>query len=249
MNNKFYNKKKRAALLAYIANGGQSQDVEDFYHSVIVDILSGKKKDYKYMSTKAIDYMRKNYGSTRKGSSKEKHNFIKSYRSGNTYHRSYLPNTENKIEVEKLLQLINNKRSVALITMYFKYGLTMKEIGKIFGITESRIWGLLSETLKKVKGDTMEIQQECAYGSVDDDKYKYNEVTMRGLIIKYGFTKREAEVLHYLKHALMNKEIAYYMGIKEKTVKFNFTNIFRKLKLRNRAEVMLLMLNESNPLR
>lgn len=50
-------------------------------------------------------------------------------------------------------------------------------------------------------------------------------------------TERQIQVLGYLKTKLMNKEIAYEIGIKEKTVKFHVTAIFKKLGFKSRSQL------------
>jgi DNA-binding NarL/FixJ family response regulator len=51
------------------------------------------------------------------------------------------------------------------------------------------------------------------------------------------FTPRELELLKYLKTSLINKEIAYKMGITEKTVKIMNTKLYKKLKIKRRIDI------------
>lgn len=50
-------------------------------------------------------------------------------------------------------------------------------------------------------------------------------------------TKRQDVVLNYLKVGLMNKEIAFEMGIQESTVKRHVYDIFKKLQVKNRTQL------------
>jgi len=50
-------------------------------------------------------------------------------------------------------------------------------------------------------------------------------------------TDRQRDVLSYLKVGLMNKEIAYEMGIRESTVKRHVSDIFKKLSVQNRTQL------------
>ncbi|WP_067620992.1 response regulator transcription factor [Alicyclobacillus acidiphilus] len=53
-----------------------------------------------------------------------------------------------------------------------------------------------------------------------------------------AFTPRELEVLHYLLTGATNQEIAQSMGISSNTVKFHIKNVFRKLHVKNRVELV-----------
>lgn len=55
---------------------------------------------------------------------------------------------------------------------------------------------------------------------------------------KLGYlTDRQNVVLNYLKVGLMNKEIAFEMGIQESTVKRHVSDIFKKLQVKNRTQL------------
>lgn len=56
--------------------------------------------------------------------------------------------------------------------------------------------------------------------------------------IKYDITKREEEVLKLIGQGLNNKEIGKRLYITEYTVKKHISNIFIKLKLKNRSEAI-----------
>ncbi|MBO9362387.1 MAG: response regulator transcription factor [Thermoflexus sp.] len=51
-------------------------------------------------------------------------------------------------------------------------------------------------------------------------------------------TPRELEILRLLAEGLANKEIAARLGIRERTVKFHISSIYRKLNVVNRAEAV-----------
>ncbi|MEG3639741.1 response regulator transcription factor [Magnetococcus sp. PR-3] len=71
-----------------------------------------------------------------------------------------------------------------------------------------------------------------------------SENTIRSL---RSLTPSELLVLEHLAQGKPNKIIASDIGIKEATVKAHITSIFRKLKVNNRTQA-LLMMKESNPL-
>lgn len=59
-----------------------------------------------------------------------------------------------------------------------------------------------------------------------------------------SLTPAQRRVTEYLSEGLLNKQIAYEMGISEATVKAHMTAIFRKLGVNNRTQA-LLVLNEA----
>jgi len=60
-----------------------------------------------------------------------------------------------------------------------------------------------------------------------------------------SLTKRELEILRLVAEGLTNEEIARAVFISEKTVKTHLTNIFDKLKVKNRFKAALLIMNRS----
>jgi DNA-binding NarL/FixJ family response regulator len=60
------------------------------------------------------------------------------------------------------------------------------------------------------------------------------------------FTARQLDVLERLKQGQPNKIIAYELGMCESTVKVHIRNIMKKLKARNRTQVLLLTFNTTN---
>jgi two-component system response regulator DegU len=54
----------------------------------------------------------------------------------------------------------------------------------------------------------------------------------------YNLTNREKEILKYISQGKTNKEVAYTLGIHERTVANHMSNIFRKLDVSNRVEAI-----------
>lgn len=54
-----------------------------------------------------------------------------------------------------------------------------------------------------------------------------------------GISGRESDVIWWLAKGKTNKEIGQELYVCEKTVKFHLTNIFKKLNLRSRAQVIV----------
>jgi len=57
--------------------------------------------------------------------------------------------------------------------------------------------------------------------------------------LRETLTEREEEVVKWVIHGMMNKEIAAQLGISEKTVKAHLSNIFSKLKVSRRLQLLL----------
>jgi two-component system, NarL family, response regulator YdfI len=53
-----------------------------------------------------------------------------------------------------------------------------------------------------------------------------------------SLTKRESQVLHLLAQGLANKQIAFSLGVSERTVKFHISGIFSKLGVSSRTEAV-----------
>ncbi|MEG1255208.1 LuxR C-terminal-related transcriptional regulator [Clostridium sp.] len=58
-------------------------------------------------------------------------------------------------------------------------------------------------------------------------------------LLKNKLSSREIEVVKLINAGLINKEISAKLNISEKTVKTHITNILRKLKLKNRLQVVI----------
>lgn len=51
-------------------------------------------------------------------------------------------------------------------------------------------------------------------------------------------TKREADILHLVRHHFSNKEISLLLGIQESTVKFHLSNVLLKYRVSNRGDLI-----------
>jgi len=54
-----------------------------------------------------------------------------------------------------------------------------------------------------------------------------------------GLTTREVEILKLLASGMANKQIAYKLGISEKTVRNHVSNMYEKLQIFDRAQAVL----------
>lgn len=59
------------------------------------------------------------------------------------------------------------------------------------------------------------------------------------LIKERGLSNRETEVTELVSRGLRNKEVADQLFVTEKTVKFHLTNIYKKLAVKSRAQLIV----------
>src|SRR5688572_6232031 len=62
-------------------------------------------------------------------------------------------------------------------------------------------------------------------------------------LLANGLSRREAEVADLVRKSLANKEVANTLFVTEKTVKFHLTNIYKKLKIKSRAQLIVWCFN------
>ncbi len=62
---------------------------------------------------------------------------------------------------------------------------------------------------------------------------------LRDVLIQKGLSNREAEVAELVSKGLSNKEVANRLFVTEKTVKFHLTNIYKKMHVKSRAQLIV----------
>ena len=62
---------------------------------------------------------------------------------------------------------------------------------------------------------------------------------LRDILIQKGLSNREAEVAELVTKGLSNKEVANRLFVTEKTVKFHLTNIYKKMNVKSRAQLIV----------
>ena len=62
---------------------------------------------------------------------------------------------------------------------------------------------------------------------------------LRDALINKGLSNREAEVAELVSKGLSNKEVANRLFVTEKTVKFHLTNIYKKMQVKSRAQLIV----------
>ena len=62
---------------------------------------------------------------------------------------------------------------------------------------------------------------------------------LKDVLIREGLSNREAEVAELVTQGLSNKEVASRLFVTEKTVKFHLTNIYKKMNVKSRAQLIV----------
>lgn len=62
---------------------------------------------------------------------------------------------------------------------------------------------------------------------------------LRDILTQKGLSHREAEVAELVSRGLSNKEVANQLFVTEKTVKFHLTNIYKKMAVKSRAQLIV----------
>ncbi len=69
----------------------------------------------------------------------------------------------------------------------------------------------------------------------------HSEEIINSFVKKYKITKKEKEIILLVKNGLLNKEIAFNLGISEGTVKIHIYNIFQKTNVNTRIDLINLI--------
>ena len=62
---------------------------------------------------------------------------------------------------------------------------------------------------------------------------------LRDILIQKGLSNRESEVAELVTKGMSNKEVANQLFVTEKTVKFHLTNIYKKMNVKSRAQLIV----------
>jgi Response regulator containing a CheY-like receiver domain and an HTH DNA-binding domain len=82
-------------------------------------------------------------------------------------------------------------------------------------------------------------QSQAAKANADISAYTYEEIQKR-----FHLTKREFEIIHLVYQGRSNPEISEYLNISTGTVKRHIQNIFKKMDIKNRYELIYLIKSE-----
>lgn len=135
----------------------------------------------------------------------------------------FLDNRTIKLDINHILNLIINydlNTKLILFLNHIKFELPSPNVIYITKETDSR------ELIEIIKRKSLS-------NGVQAKEAKYTNGT------KYKLTNRESKIAELITSGFTNKEIARKLSITEKTVKAHLTNIFTKLELQNRYQLMI----------
>ena len=171
---------------------------------------------------------------------------------------------ENETDLFAFLHKL--KPDILLIDLYFSQDLSMlikrvyetipsqkiivlsaeKDTDRLFDIYKGGIAGFILKTsgsavldkvLKTVTGGGQYIEPVVIPGLKDKIDSMEAEKKKKGFL-----TNRELQILQYVAQGLYNKEIAYNLGITEKTVKNHITHLFKKIGVEDRIQAAVFAL-------
>ena len=88
----------------------------------------------------------------------------------------------------------------------------------------------IGDRIMDIFHDTKQLENENQYNMKILNMYE-----------KYNLTRREREIVGLLRNGLLNKEISIALNISQKTVEVHLYNIFRKIGVQNRVELLNLL--------
>ncbi|MFJ7311137.1 response regulator [Peribacillus sp. NPDC096447] len=143
------------------------------------------------------------------------------------------------------IKAINDQKisiPIIILTTYNEDELMLKgiELGAKGYLLKDTSREVLFRTIDSaIRGETL-IQPEIMMKIINKKENKELEVTPH----KTNLTEKELFILQAAAKGFRNKDIAFDLGIAERTVKAHLTNIFNKLNVSNRMEAVTVALNQ-----
>ena len=148
----------------------------------------------------------------------------------------------NGIEVLKALKVKNNLVPIIILTTFndanlIKEGLSL--VAKGYLLKDTTRENLIRTIDSAVRGEIL-LQPEISNSIFSFKKETNHSINTFNTII----TERELFVLQAVARGCTSKEIAFDMGISERTVKAHLTNIYSKLKVESRSEAVAVAIEQ-----
>jgi len=146
------------------------------------------------------------------------------------------------LNLNKILALVKknkNAKVILLIDNSYSENLLINGIRSgIRGYVQKNVDASeLIQSVKAVNDGELWAERKLMGKVVDGSVYPTKEVNLKGQI--YDLTETEIKIIKLVLTGMTNKEIADELYISEKTVKFHLYKVFKKLKVKNRSELML----------
>jgi DNA-binding NarL/FixJ family response regulator len=134
----------------------------------------------------------------------------------------FLDNRESAYDIEKIMRSGDIKRSAIRVIQFTEGGTSGEGIPNLINVNHETTSTELVEVIKRVTG------KNPAPAIKKTDETKPSKIT-----------KTEARIIKHIAAGESNKDIAELLSVSEKTVKAHITNIFHKLHLQNRYQLMI----------
>ena len=146
------------------------------------------------------------------------------------------------LNLNKILALVKknkNAKVILLIDNSYSENLLINGIRSgIRGYVQKNVDASeLIQSVKAVNDGELWAERKLMGKVVDGSVYPTKEVNLKGQI--YDLTETEIKIIKLVLTGMTNKEVADELYISEKTVKFHLYKVFKKLKVKNRSELML----------
>ena len=146
------------------------------------------------------------------------------------------------LNLNKILALVKknkNAKVILLIDNSYSENLLINGIRSgIRGYVQKNVDASeLIQSVKAVNDGELWAERKLMGKVVDGSVYPTKEENLKGQI--YDLTETEIKIIKLVLTGMTNKEIADELYISEKTVKFHLYKVFKKLKVKNRSELML----------
>ena len=124
-------------------------------------------------------------------------------------------------------------------------------VDDLFDDKALKFWEFYPHEAKKFRSTIERFKRKISFFNQEPPKPKekpivplsepvYSGPLQRVLCQSYLLSIREAEIAEYIAKAMTNLEIAVHFELTEKTVKFHATNIYQKIGISSRAELVYL---------
>ena len=134
----------------------------------------------------------------------------------------FLDNRESAYDIEKIMRLGEIKRPGIRVIQFTEGGAAGEGIPNLINVNHETTSTELVEVIKRGAGENP------APADKKTDESKPSKIT-----------KTESRIIKLIAAGESNKDIAELLSVSEKTVKAHITNIFHKLHLQNRYQLMI----------
>lgn len=134
----------------------------------------------------------------------------------------FLDNRESEYDIEKIMRLGEIKKPAIMVIQFTEGGTAGEGIPNLINVNHETTSTELVEVIKRGAG------KNPAPAVKKADETKSSKIT-----------KTESRIIKLIAAGESNKDIAELLSVSEKTVKAHITNIFHKLHLQNRYQLMI----------